>query len=83
MRKRKILEISLQHKEDVEKARDFDKENNYEYVIIDTNNLIEYKNLAYLLRIGYEMNVYSDYVELRHKNYNIENEKEIVLKEEK
>lgn len=72
MKKRKILEISLQHKEEVYKARDFNKDNNYEYVLIDTNNLIEYDNLAYLLRIGYEMNIYSDNVELRHKNYNKE-----------
>lgn len=77
MRKKKILEISLQHREEVEKARDFNKENNYEYILVDTNNLIEYENLAYLLRIGYEMNVYADVVELRHKNYNNEIEKEI------
>lgn len=74
MRKRKILEISLQHKEEVYKAIDLNKENNYEYVIIDTNRLIEYENLAYLLRTGYVMNIYSDCVELKHKNYNIEKE---------
>lgn len=78
MKKKKILEISLQHKKEVEKARDFNKENNYEYILADNNNLIEYDNLAYLLRIGYEMNIYADYVELRHKNYDreIENVKE-------
>ena len=76
MRKKKILEISLQHREEVEKARDFNKENNYEYILMDTNNLIEYDNLAYLLRIGYELNVYADVVELRHKNYKSEIEKE-------
>jgi len=78
MKKKKILEISLQHKKDVEKARDFNKENNYEYILIDTNKIIDYENLAYLLRIGYEMNIYADYVELRHKNYDreIENVKE-------
>ena len=74
MRVLKILDISLQHREEVEKARDFNKENNYEYILRDTNNLIEYSNLAYLLRIGYEMNCYADYVELRHKNYNKGNE---------
>ncbi len=78
MKKKKILEISLQHKKEVEKARDFNKENNYEYILIDTNKIIDYENLAYLLRIGYEMNIYADYVELRHKNYDrdIENVKE-------
>lgn len=78
MKKKKILEISLQHRKEVEKARDFNKENNYEYILVDNNNLIEYDNLAYLLRIGYEMNIYADYVELRHKNYDreIENVKE-------
>lgn len=76
MKKKKILEISLQHREEVEKARDFNKENNYEYILVDTNNLIEYENLAYLLRIGYELNMYADVVELRHKNYNREKEEE-------
>ena len=74
MKKKKILEISLQHKKEVEKARDFNKENNYEYILIDTNKIIDYDNLAYLLRIGYEMNIYADYVELRHKNYDREME---------
>lgn len=69
MRKRKYLEISLQHKEDVQKARDFNIKNNYEYIIVDDNNLIEYDNLAYLLRIGYQLNAYADRVELIHKNY--------------
>lgn len=76
MRKKKILEISLQHREEVEKARDFNKENNYEYILVDTNRLIDYENLAYLLRIGYELNMYADVVELRHKNYKSEIEKE-------
>lgn len=69
MKKKKILEISLQHKDEVIKARDFNKENNYEYILIDNNNLIEYDNLTLLLRFGYEMNIYADNVELRHKNY--------------
>ncbi len=76
MRKLKILDICLQHKEDVERARDFNKENNYEYILRDTTNLIEYSNLAYLLRIGYEMNAYADVLELRHKNYKMEIEKD-------
>ena len=69
MKKKKILEISLQHEDEVVKARDFNAENNYEYILIDNNNLIEYDNLAFLLRFGYEMNIYADKVELRHKNY--------------
>ena len=81
MRKLKILEISLQHREEIEKARDFNKDNNYEYILQDTNNLIKYDNLAYLLRIGYEMNIYSDIVELRHKNYKLEEEKNFLEKE--
>lgn len=69
MKKKKILEISLQHREEVEKAIKFNKENNYEYILIDTNNLIEYKNLAYLLRNSYEMCIYADVLTLTHKNY--------------
>lgn len=75
MKIKKILEISLQHREEVEKAVKFNAENNYEYILVDDNNLIKYDNLAYLLRIGYQMNIYADMVELRHKNYNFDNEK--------
>lgn len=75
MKIKKILEISLQHREEVEKAVKYNAENNYEYILIDDNNLIKYDNLAYLLRIGYQMNIYADMVELRHKNYNFDNEK--------
>lgn len=72
MKAKKILEISLQHRDEVEKAIKFNAENNYEYIIVDDNNLIEYNNLAFLLRIGYCMNIYADRVELRHKNYNFD-----------
>lgn len=75
MKIKKILEISLQHKEEVEKAVKYNAENNYEYILVDDNNLIKYDTLAYLLRIGYQMNIYADIVELRHKNYNFDNEK--------
>ena len=75
MKAKKILEISLQHREEVEKAIKFNKENNYEYIIVDDNNLIEYNNLAYLLRIGYQLNAYADNVELRYKNYDYDKEK--------
>lgn len=75
MKIKKILEISLQHKEEVEKAVKYNAENNYEYILVDDNNLIKYDTLAYLLRIGYQMNIYADMVELRHKNYNFDNEK--------
>jgi len=75
MKIKKILEISLQHREEVEKAVKYNAENNYEYILVDDNNLIKYDNLAYLLRIGYQMNIYADMVELRHKNYNFDNEK--------
>lgn len=72
MKIKKYLEISLQHREEVEKAIKFNKENNYEYIITDDNNLIEYSNLAYLLRVGYKMNIYADKLTLIHKNYNNE-----------
>lgn len=75
MKIKKILEISLQHRDEVEKAVKFNAENNYEYILVDDNNLIKYDTLAYLLRVGYQMNIYADIVELRHKNYNFDNEK--------
>ena len=70
MKVRKYIELSLQHEEEVKKAIDFNKKNNYEYLIKDDNSLINYKNLAYLLRIGYELMCFSDTVLLKHKNYN-------------
>lgn len=75
MKQKKILEISLQHKEEVEKAKKFNAEHNYEYIIVSDCRLIDYQYLVMFLRFGYEMNIYSDMVELRHKNYdrNIEN----------
>jgi len=82
MKARKYLEISFQHREEVEKAVKVNKENNYEYIITDENNLIKYDNLAYLLRIGYEMNYYADKLELRHKSYKYDIE-EVKTKEEK
>lgn len=75
MKIKKILEISLQHRDEVEKAVKYNAENNYEYILVDDNNLIKYDTLAYLLRVGYQMNIYADIVELRHKNYNFDNEK--------
>lgn len=75
MKIKKILEISLQHRDEVEKAVKYNAENNYEYILVDDNNLIKYDTLAYLLRVGYQMNIYADMVELRHKNYNFDNEK--------
>lgn len=72
MKIKKILEISLQHREEVEKAVKFNAENNYQYIITDDNSLIEYNNLAYLLRVGYQMNIYADKLTLKHKNYNNE-----------
>lgn len=83
MRIKKILEISLQHDKEVEQAIEFNKKNNYEYIIIDTNNLIEYSNLAKLLRQDYELAIYNkDHVELRYKYYDYEKEK-LVLEDKK
>lgn len=75
MRKKKILEICLQHDDDVKKAVEFNKKNNYEYILKDDNNLINYNNLAYLLRIGYVMSIYADTLTLTYKTYNFDDEK--------
>lgn len=74
MKKKMYIEICLQHKEEIEKAIEFNAKNNYKYILKDDNNIIFYDNLAYLLRIGYTLNIYADTLELRHKNYNFENE---------
>ena len=49
--------------------------NNYEYILKDDNNLINYNNLAYLLRIGYVMSIYADTLTLTYKTYNFDDEK--------
>jgi len=75
MKQKKILEINLQSNiEEIKKAFEFDTKHNHEYILVDDCNMIDYKLLAYLLRVGYQLNCYADYVELRHKNYNYENE---------
>ena len=66
---KKYLDISLQNRDEVYEARDYNAEHDYEYLIRDTNNLIVYDNLAYLLRIGYELCIYEDCVVLKHKTY--------------
>lgn len=70
LKAKKILEISLQHDNEIKDAIKFNEENNYEYILVDHNDLIEYHNLAYLLRIGYTMQQYADTLTLVHKNYN-------------
>lgn len=70
MKKKKILEVCLQHIDDVKEAILFNQKNNYEYIIIDDTNLIQYESLAYLLRVGYEIKIYADKLTLVHKNYN-------------
>lgn len=82
MRAKHILEINTQSRENIERARDFNAENDYKYILVDDNNLIDYNNLAYLLRIGYVMQVYADTLTLVHKNYD-KTQEEVVLKNEK
>ena len=72
IKRKMILEISLQHRNEVEDAVKFNMENDYQYILVDDNNLIEYDNLAYLLRNGYVMQIYADQVTLKHKNYKLD-----------
>ena len=44
-------------------------EHKYEYYLEDDNNLINYDNMAYLLRVGYKMLYYNDTPLFVHKNY--------------
>lgn len=72
IKRKMILEISLQHRNEVEDAVKFNMENDYNYILVDDNNLICYDNLAYLLRVGYIMQIYADQVTLKHKNYKLD-----------
>lgn len=72
MKKVKYLEISLQYREDVTKAIEFNKSNNYEYIIVDYNNTIRYDYLRMFLINGYILQQNYEYIRLVHKNYNKE-----------
>ena len=75
MKRKLYIDISLQHRDEIEQAIKYNSENNYKYILRDDNNFICYNNLAYLLRAGYHLNIFADVVELRHKNYNFDDEK--------
>lgn len=49
----KVLRISLQNDEDLEKALEFNKKNNYEYMIEVYNNLVQLGQVLRLLDNGY------------------------------
>lgn len=69
---KKYLYINLQNEEDTKKAAIYNSKNNYIYILKHEGNLINYENMAYLLRIGYNLHFYKDTPELTHKNYKAE-----------
>lgn len=50
---KKIIQISLQNEQDLEKALEFNKKNNYEYIIEVHNNLVQLGQVLRLLDNGY------------------------------
>lgn len=50
---KKIIQISLQNEQDLEKALEFNKKNNYEYIIEVYNNLVQLGQVLRLLDNGY------------------------------
>ena len=73
MRIKKYLDISLQNTIEVEKAIEFNKQNNYEYILRDDANLIDAKCIIKLIRNGYKVVPLletDDYIVLYHKDYN-------------
>lgn len=66
---KKYLYINLQNEEETKKAAKYNMEKNYIYILKDENTLINYNNIAYLLRIGYTLQIYKDQPEFIHKNY--------------
>ena len=50
---KKIIQISLQNEQDLEKALKFNKKNNYEYIIEVHNNLVQLGQVLRLLDNGY------------------------------
>ncbi len=69
MKRKKVIEINLQDKDNIQKAVNYNMEHKYEYYLEDDNNLINYDNMAYLLRVGYKMLYYNDTPLFVHKNY--------------
>ncbi len=50
---KKIIQISLQNEQDLEKALEFNKKNNYEYIVEVHNNLVQLGQVLRLLDNGY------------------------------
>lgn len=75
MRTKKYLDICSQHESEVKQAIEYNKENNYEFIIRDTTNLIGLEGLKLLLKWGYEISPYEEQLTYIHKNYDYEKEK--------
>ena len=72
----KVITISLQlSDEKLEKIVEFNKQNNYEYILkYDEHNLVDSENIIYLIRNGYIMSVrggigITDSLVFTHKYY--------------
>ena len=72
----KVITVSLQLGEDeLEQIIEFNKQNNYEYIIkYDEHNLVDSENIIYLIRQGYIMSVrggigITDSLVFTHKYY--------------
>ena len=75
MKIKKYIDICTQHESEVERAIKYNAENNYEFIIRDTTNLIGLEGLKLLLKWDYEINPYTEQLTYVHKHYNYEKEK--------
>lgn len=66
---KKIIQISLQNEQDLEKALEFNKKNNYEYIIEVYNNLVQLGQVLRLLDNGYTYisSLNAQYIQFEYK----------------
>ncbi len=66
----KNIRISLQHREELDRALDFNKENNFEYGIKVQNNLVDLQLIMVLIKCGYKLvsSLNSEYYVFKKEN---------------
>lgn len=66
----KVLKVSMQHDREIDEVIEFNKNNNYEFIIEHSDtNMLDVRCLQKLLRNGYNILGYYDNLTLVHKNY--------------
>lgn len=66
----KVLKISLQHDSEIDEVIEFNKKNDYKFIVEHSNtNMLDVRCLQKLLKNDYIISAYYDNLTLVHKNY--------------